>query len=115
MNNVTIGIVSIISNGLLCLGYLAGVVVGILLIIRKVKLPGILTIVGFGLLGINLLYGVLFNTLILPQLITNLDLSYAVVLPVNTCLQAFIAFVAVAALIAGIFTGVMPKKDMEGI
>lgn len=107
-------VLNIVTNAFLCLGYLAGIVVGILLITRKVKLPGILTVAGFALFGFNLVYGVVFNLVIVPQIFKT-DVPYEVIYPVNGCLQGLIAFLGIAALIAAFVSGFILKKPVEGV
>ena len=103
-----------VSPAVLCLTYLVGIVAGILLIIRKNKLPGILIAVGFGILGINIVYGVLSNFL-WPVLFESDITSLTMVYPISNCAQGIMAFLGMASLLAAIFSGLILKKDTEGI
>lgn len=105
---------SIITSGLLCLGYLAGIVVAVLMIVRKVKLPGIFAVVGFGLFSFNLVFGLVYN-LLLRQLLLENGFSPELYYPISSCFQGFVSFLGFAALIVALITGFLTKKQAEGI
>ena len=102
----TIALVSVLSTVLRCIGWLAGLGVGIFLIVRKRTLPGILAVAAFILFGLaSLLYPLVFNVFYrqISQTVNLQDVNIAL-----TCITGIVDTLAYAALIAAFILMLKP-------
>ena len=96
-----------IRNVLLCLGFLIGFSTGILLIVRKRKLPGILALAGFFLFSLEpitdtIIFRVLYQQSFPEDVYLALDYIYP-------CITAPAFFLGSIALVAALFLLVKPS------
>ena len=104
------GVVSIIFQALLCIAYLAGIVAGIITLIRKQTRNGILVIAGFLLFGLALLANIILSLVVLPALMRS-GMNYGTYSWLNVCIPGPLTLFGVISLVVMAFTNIGKKAE----
>jgi hypothetical protein len=104
-------ILNYVIIGLNCLLCLAGAVAGILALVRKQTLPGILALAAFVFLGLNVLANIL-----MPFIVTPLTDQFGIniYLYANLCTTAPLHFLGILGLVILAFLNVRKKQEKAG-
>jgi hypothetical protein len=103
----TFNLLSNFRDALVCLGFLLGVGLGVVLIIRKKTLLGVLALAGFFLLGLSPLLSILYRALFLKIPRGAVDfISWAV-----PCVSSVAVLLGTIALIIALLKGTKVKKE----
>ncbi len=93
---------------LLCVGFLAGMIVGVFLIVRKHILAGILAILGFALIGLEpvidfIIFRLLYSMDLPEEAFTTLDYAYP-------CISAPTIFIGTLLLVVALILAARNRK-----
>jgi hypothetical protein len=102
------GILGIISNSLLCLAYLVGIVAGVIVLVRKQTLKGGLAVAGFLLLGLSLVSNLVMSMAVLPAIL-KANGSYATFIWLNFCITSPLQLIGIVLLVILVFVSLNKK------
>lgn len=114
MDNNTVSLFYYIRDAMLCIGFLIGIGVGVLLIVRKRTQAGILAVAGFALFGVEPIADLVIFRMIETQpaaqtwsqtTYNTLDATYA-------CLSSIAFFIGSILLIATLFNSAQAKGEI---
>jgi hypothetical protein len=99
-----------LTAGLRCILLLAGLVAGIIAIVKKRILPGSLATAAFGLLGLNALVTIIMSYIVFPA-VTKSSGDYNTYSWVSYCLNTPLYFLGTLALVILAFTNIGKKSE----
>ncbi len=102
------GVLSTITNSLLCLAYLVGIVAGVIVLVRKQTVTGGLAVAGFLLLGLSMVSNLVMTLAVLPAIL-KADDSYATYVWLNFCITSPLHLIGIVLLVVLVFISLNKK------